>query len=117
MLATLGESKGDPHRFQRSEFDIARRALHGSTPKSLLLGGAGSYAVRPARDLTVTVWEPGLQTPLPKALTSQNKGKIRKPAHRGEVWQTSRDRQMLDYAIAEDEAGVYCGYNLSSTLG
>jgi hypothetical protein len=26
---------------------------------------------------------------------------------RGEAWQTSEDRQMLDYAIARGEGGVY----------
>jgi hypothetical protein len=28
-------------------------------------------------------------------------------ALRGEAWQTSEDRQMLDYAIAKGEGGVY----------
>jgi hypothetical protein len=48
----------------------------------------------------VTFLEPGLQKPLPKTLTFRDEGKIRELAHRGEAWQTSEDRQMLDYAIA-----------------
>jgi hypothetical protein len=31
----------------------------------------------------------------------------RELARRGEAWQTSEDRQMLDYAIAKGEGGVY----------
>jgi hypothetical protein len=55
----------------------------------------------------VTFLEPGLQTPLPKTLTFRDEGKIRELARRGEAWQTSEDRQMLDYAIAKGEGGVY----------
>jgi hypothetical protein len=55
----------------------------------------------------VTFLEPGLQTPLPKTLTFKDEGKIREPARRGEAWQTSEDRQLLDYAIARGEGGVY----------
>jgi hypothetical protein len=55
----------------------------------------------------VTFLEPGLQTPLPKTLTFKDEGKIRELARRGEAWQTSEDRQMLDYAIAKGEGGVY----------
>jgi hypothetical protein len=55
------------------------------------------------RDLWyVTFQEPGLQTPLPKTLTFKDEGKIRELARRGEA-----DRQMLDYAIAKGEGGVY----------
>src|SRR6202044_2202911 len=46
----------------------------------------------------VTFLEPGLQKPLPKTLTFRDEGKIRELARRGEAWQTSEDRQMLDYA-------------------
>jgi hypothetical protein len=42
----------------------------------------------------------------PKKLTFKDEGKIREPARRGEAWQTSEDRQMLDYAIAKGEGGV-----------
>jgi hypothetical protein len=51
--------------------------------------------------------EPGLQTPLPKKLTFRDEGKIRELPRRGEAWQTSEDRQLLDYAIAKGEGGVY----------
>jgi hypothetical protein len=51
--------------------------------------------------------EPGLQTPLPKKLIFKDEGKIRELARRGEAWQTSEDRQLLDYAIAKVEGGVY----------
>jgi hypothetical protein len=60
------------------------------------------------RDLWhVTFLEPGLERPLPKTLTFKDEGKIRELARRGEAWQTSEDRQMLDYAIAKGEGGVY----------
>ncbi len=49
----------------------------------------------------VAFLEPGLQTPLPKKLTFKDEGKIRELARRGEAWQTSEDRQLLDYAIAK----------------
>jgi hypothetical protein len=52
----------------------------------------------------VTFLEPGLQTPLPKTLTFRQ---IRELARRGEAWQTSEDRQMLNYATAKGEGGVY----------
>jgi hypothetical protein len=55
----------------------------------------------------VTFLEPGMQTPLPKTLTFRDEGKIRELARRGEAWQTSEDRQLLDYAIAKGEGGVY----------
>ena len=54
----------------------------------------------------VTFMEPGLERPLPKKLTFKDEGKIRELARRGEAWQTSEDRQMLDYAIAKGEGGV-----------
>jgi hypothetical protein len=55
----------------------------------------------------VTFLEPGLQRPLPKTLTFKDEGKIRELARRGEAWQTPEDRQLLDYAIAKGEGGVY----------
>jgi hypothetical protein len=55
----------------------------------------------------VTFLEPGLETPLPKTLTFTDEGKIRELARRGEAGRTSEDRQMLDYAIAKGEGGVY----------
>jgi hypothetical protein len=55
----------------------------------------------------VTFFEPGMQTPLPKKLTFRDEGKIRALARRGEAWQTSEDRQLLDYAIAKGEGGVH----------
>jgi len=42
-----------------------------------------------------------------KTLTFKDEGKIRELARRGEAWQTSEDRQMLDYAIAKGEGSVY----------
>lgn len=51
--------------------------------------------------------EPGLQTPLPKTLTFKDDRKIRELARRGEAWQTSEDRQMLDQALAKGAGGVY----------
>jgi hypothetical protein len=48
-----------------------------------------------------------LQKPLPKTLTFKDEGKIRELARRGEAWQTSEDRQLLDYAIAKGEGGIY----------
>jgi hypothetical protein len=51
--------------------------------------------------------EPGLQTPLPKTLTFRDEGKIRELARRGEAWNDSESRQMLEYAIAKGEGGVY----------
>ena len=55
----------------------------------------------------VTFLEPGLQRPLPKTLTFADEGKIRELARRGEAWNDSESRQMLDYAIAKGEGGVY----------
>jgi hypothetical protein len=52
-------------------------------------------------------WSQALKTPLPKTLTFRDKAKIRELARRGEAWQTSEDRQMLDYAIAKGEGGEY----------
>jgi hypothetical protein len=54
----------------------------------------------------VTFLEPGLQKPLPKTLTFKGEGKIRELARRGEAWNDSESRQMLDYAIAKGEGGV-----------
>jgi hypothetical protein len=55
----------------------------------------------------VTFLEPGLERPLPKTLTFRDEGKIRELARRGEAWGDSESRQMLDYAIAKGEGGVY----------
>jgi hypothetical protein len=55
----------------------------------------------------VTFLEPGLQTPLPKTLTFRDEGKIRELARRGEPWGISEGRQLLDYAIAKGEGGLY----------
>jgi hypothetical protein len=55
----------------------------------------------------VTFLEPGLEKPLPKTLTFRHEGKIRELARRGEAWGGSESRQMLDYAIAKGEGGVY----------
>jgi hypothetical protein len=55
----------------------------------------------------VTFLEPGLEIPLPKRLTFRDEGKIRELARRGEAMGTSEDRQLLDYAIAKGEGGVY----------
>jgi hypothetical protein len=55
----------------------------------------------------VTFLEPGLLTPLPKTLTFKDEGKIRELARRGEAWHDSESRQMLEYAIAKGEGGVY----------
>jgi hypothetical protein len=55
----------------------------------------------------VTFLEPGLQKPLPKTLTFTDEGKLRELARRGEAWGDSESRQMLDYAIAKGEGGVY----------
>lgn len=55
----------------------------------------------------VTFLEPGLERPLPKTLTFRDEGKIRELARRGEAWKTSEDRQLLDYAIAKGEGGIY----------
>jgi hypothetical protein len=53
----------------------------------------------------VTFLEPGLERPLPKKPTFKDEGAA--SACRGEAWQTSEDRQMLDFAIAKGEGGVY----------
>jgi hypothetical protein len=55
----------------------------------------------------VTFLEPGLERPLPKTLTFRDEGEIRELARRAEAWQTPEDRQLLDYAIAKGEGGVY----------
>jgi hypothetical protein len=55
----------------------------------------------------VTFLGPGLETPLPKTLTFRDEGKICELARRGEAWRTSEDRQLLDYAMAKGEGGVY----------
>ena len=49
----------------------------------------------------------GIPDPITQKLTFKDEGKIRELARRGEAWQTSEDRQMLDYAIAKGEGGVY----------
>jgi hypothetical protein len=52
-------------------------------------------------------WSRGCKRHPPKTLTFRDEGKIRELARRGEAWQTSEDRQMLDHAIAKGEGGVY----------
>ena len=84
--------------------------VHKSEPPSV-------HAVRSAQVWHVTFLEPGLQKPLPKTLTFNDEGKIRELARRGEAWKTSEDRQLLDYAIAKGEGGVYLRDRLNSTLG
>jgi hypothetical protein len=81
-------------------YTVGHEPLHQGEPQDL-------HAVRSARRLARDVLEPGLETPLPKTLTFKDEGKIRELARRGEAWQTSEDRQMLDYAIAKGEGGVY----------
>jgi hypothetical protein len=74
--------------------------LHQGEPQS-------PDAVRPARGLARHV----LGARAAKATTQdadfKDEGKIRELARRGEAWQTSEDRQLLDYAIAKGEGGVY----------
>jgi hypothetical protein len=56
----------------------------------------------------VTFVEPGVD---------RDEGQIRELARRGEAWQTSGDRQTLDYAIAKGSAVSACDYPRSSTPG
>jgi hypothetical protein len=49
----------------------------------------------------VTFLEPRLQTPMPKKLIFRDEGKIPELARTGEAWQTSEDRQLLEYAIRQ----------------
>jgi hypothetical protein len=74
--------------------------------RSLILA-AKKTSLKPEDVWHVMFLEPGLQKPLPKTLAFSDEGKIRELARRGEAWQTSEDRQMLDYAIAKGEGGVY----------
>jgi hypothetical protein len=67
----------------------------------------GLHAVRPARSLACHILGAGTERPLPKTLTFKDEGKIRELARRGEAWQTSENRQLLDCAIAKGEGGVY----------
>lgn len=71
------------------------------------LYGQDLHAVRSARHLACHV--PGARTANTTAQNAdlQDEGKIRELARRGEAWQTSQDRQMLGYAIAKGEGGVY----------
>ena len=55
----------------------------------------------------VTFLEPGLETPLPKTLAFRDEGKIRELACCGEAWGDSESWQMLEFAIAKGEGGVY----------
>ena len=57
--------------------------------------------------MAVIFLEPGLHTQLPRTLTFQHDGKIRELTRRGEAWQTSEDRQMLDLAIITGEGSIY----------
>jgi hypothetical protein len=42
-----------------------------------------------------------------RSLTFTDEGKIRELARRGETWGDSESQQMLDYAIANGEGGMY----------
>ena len=44
---------------------------------------------------------------VPKTLTFRDEGRIRELARRGEAWQDSESRQMLELAIERGEGGVY----------
>jgi hypothetical protein len=51
--------------------------------------------------------EAGLRTPLPRTLTFTDPDKIRELARRGEAWNDSESRQMLEHAIETGRGGVY----------
>jgi hypothetical protein len=51
--------------------------------------------------------EADLRTPLPKKLTFTDPDKIRELARRGEAWNDSESRQMLDHAIETGRGGVF----------
>jgi hypothetical protein len=51
--------------------------------------------------------EADLKTPLPRKLTFTDPEKIRELARRGEAWDTSGARQILEHAIETGRGGVY----------
>jgi hypothetical protein len=51
--------------------------------------------------------EADLRTPLPKKLTFTDPDKIRELARRGEAWNDSESRQILEHAIETGRGGVY----------
>jgi hypothetical protein len=51
--------------------------------------------------------EADLRTPLPRKLTFTDPDKIREVARRGEAWNDSESRQMLDHAIETGRGGVF----------
>ena len=51
--------------------------------------------------------EPDLKTPLPRKFTFTDPEKIRELARRGEAWETSEARQMLEHAIDTGRGGIY----------
>jgi hypothetical protein len=51
--------------------------------------------------------EADLRTPLPRTLTFTDPDKIRELARRGEAWNDSESRQMLEHAIETGRGGVY----------
>jgi hypothetical protein len=55
----------------------------------------------------VSFLEADLKTPLPRTFTFADPEKIRQLARRGEAWDTSEARQMLELAIEQGRGGVY----------
>ena len=51
--------------------------------------------------------EADLKTPLPRKLTFTDPEKIRELARRGEAWNDSESRQMLEHAIETGRGGCY----------
>jgi hypothetical protein len=51
--------------------------------------------------------EADLKTPLPRKLTFTEPDKIRELARRGEAWDDSESRQMLEHAIETGRGGVF----------
>jgi hypothetical protein len=51
--------------------------------------------------------EADLRTPLPRTLTFSDPDKIRELARRGEAWNDSESRQMLEHAIETGRGGVF----------
>jgi hypothetical protein len=74
--------------------------VHQSEPQSL-------HAVRSARRLACHVLGARAAKAAAQNADVRDEGKIMELALRGEAWQTSEDRQLLDYAIAKGEGGVY----------
>jgi len=74
--------------------------VHQSEPQSL-------YAVRSARRLACHILGARTAKTTARNADLKDEGKIRELARRGEACQTSEDRQLLDYAIAKGEGGIY----------